>query len=65
MKKQTEVKIEPKLPLNPYYSNPEFSSAADNLINVIKDYIVRVKSQPYDGQEVIAIANRILESRMK
>ncbi len=52
-------------PLDSYYSNPEFHSAADKLINTIQDYIVRVKAQPYDGEEVLKIANKILEGRIR
>ncbi len=59
------IKVKTEEPLDSYYLNPEFSSAADNLINVINDYIVRVKARPYKGDEVLEIATKILESRLR
>lgn len=63
MTKQIRVKSQDE-PLDSYYSNPEFASAADNLINVINDYIVRVKGRPYKGEDVYKIAKQILKGRI-
>lgn len=51
--------------LDPAYGNPEYSKAADQLIGVIRDRIVRAKSEPYSKDKVLTIANKILESRMR
>lgn len=57
-------RIEPE-GLDPAYGNPEYAKAADQLIGVIRDRIVRARSEPYSKEKVLDIASKILESRMR
>jgi hypothetical protein len=51
--------------LDPVYTNPEFSKAADQLIEAIKRDLVWKNSEAYDGSKVLDIATKILESRLQ
>lgn len=62
---EVEPEGQPVEGLDKVYANPEFSKAADNLINVIERQIVFTEARPYHKDEVLDTANKILQGRMK
>lgn len=53
--------VEPAL--NPVFSNPEFSKAADALIEAVRHRLCTVDGHVYDRGIIVDIARQILESR--
>lgn len=50
--------------LDPVFANPEFSKAADALIEAIRHQFVTVQAEEMDGKKILETANKILESRV-
>lgn len=63
-KRKVKVQEEVESTLDPRFDNPEFAKAADHLIGAIRDFGLRLENVSYNKEEILRVANKILEGRL-